>query len=112
MKRLILYAVLAVLACHVLGCASGNTVICSTPKDNYQKLGHVEGRSCGVLGIVSSILYFIPMGLNGRYERAYEDALSKAPGATGLTDVTLSEDWFWIVVGTARCVTVAGEAVK
>ena len=112
MKRLTTYLVLVMVAFHLCGCASGHTVITSPPSESYQKLGHVEGRSCGVLGIVSSMLYFIPMGLNGRYERAYGEALSKAPGATGLIDVTLSEDWFWMIIGTARCVTVAGEAVK
>jgi len=45
-------------------------------------------------------------------ENAYEDALAKAPGATGLKNVTIEEDWYWIVVGTMRYVTITGEAVK
>jgi hypothetical protein len=94
------------------GCSSGRTVITPAPSDNYQKLGKVEGKACGSLGILSTAYNFIPMGLNGRYESAYNDAIAKAPGATGLIDVTLSEDWFWWVIGTARCVTLTGEAIK
>jgi len=55
---------------------------------------------------------FIPIGLNSRVETAYNRALQKKPGATALVDVTVQENWFWWVVGTARCVTVTGEAVQ
>ena len=59
---------------------------------------------------MTRLVYF--MGLNSRYERAYSDAIAKAPGATGLIDVTLREDWYWWFIGTARCVTLNGEAIK
>jgi hypothetical protein len=52
------------------------------------------------------------MGLNSRTDRAYKNALSKAPGATALIDVTYDESWFWWIVGTARTVTISGEAIK
>jgi len=112
MKKLIYSVLLAMFIPIVFGCSSGRTVITAAPADNYQRLGQVEGKACGSLGIVSTAYYVIPMGLNGRYERAYSEALAKAPGATGLIDVTLSEDWFWWVIGTARCATITGEAIK
>jgi hypothetical protein len=50
--------------------------------------------------------------LNGRIERAYNNAVASVPGATGLIDVTYKEDWYWWILGTARTVTITGEAIK
>ena len=57
-------------------------------------------------------LNFIPMGLNSRTERAYENALASVPGSTGLMNITYQEDWFWWVLGTGRTVTITGDAIK
>ena len=112
MKRLVYFILLTGFISLVCGCTSGRTIITHAPTDNYQRLGQVEGKACGSLGVLGTIYYFIPMGLNSRYERAYSDAIAKAPGATGLIDVTLREDWYWWFIGTARCVTLNGEAIK
>lgn len=112
MSRIVGVALLAVVTIIGAGCESGPTVITTPPLGNVQKLGQVEGSSCGCLGLLTTYLSFVPMGLNSRYQSAYQEALSKAPGATGLMDVTISEDWYWWVIGTARCVTVKGEAIK
>lgn len=93
-------------------CASGFTTVAPTPPQQFARLGHAEGSACGSLGIVSTSYYAIPMGLNSRVERAYNNAVASVPGATALVDVTVKEDWFWWVIGTARCVTVTGEAIK
>ena len=52
------------------------------------------------------------MGLNGRVESAYQRALESMPGATALLNVTVSEDWSWWVIGTARCTTLSGDAIQ
>jgi hypothetical protein len=52
------------------------------------------------------------MGLNTRFHRAYDNAVASVPGATGLVDVTIEESWFWWVIGTARAVTITGEAIR
>ena len=52
------------------------------------------------------------MGINSRVENAYQNALASVPGATALVDVTMRENWQWWVIGTSRCVTVTGEAIK
>jgi len=96
----------------LFGCSSGRVNITAEPKENYEKLGRVEGSACGMLGLLATAYYFVPMGINGRYESAYEEALSKMPGARGLIDVTIREDWYWWVIGTARCVKITGEAIK
>ncbi|HEY3699895.1 MAG TPA: hypothetical protein VGK97_11220, partial [Spongiibacteraceae bacterium] len=71
-----------------------------------------EGSACGSMLLLQTSLYFIPVGLNSRVETAYNRALEKKPGAKSLVNVTVQENWFWWVLGTARCVTVKGEAVQ
>lgn len=113
MKKLIAFILLALLASTFSGCSSGRVNITGNPPpDNFQKLGKVKGEACGTIGLLATAYYFIPFNLNSRYERAYEEALAKAPGATGLVDVTISEDWYWWVLVTARCVTITAEAIK
>lgn len=94
------------------GCASGPVMIAPEPPTNYERLGRAQGTATGSLGIVSTAYYVVPMGLNSRVQRAYDDAVKSVPGATGLIDVTISEDWFWWLVGTGRTVTITGEAIR
>lgn len=96
----------------IVGCASGFTTIAPLPPEKYEKLGPVSGTATGSLGILGTAYYFIPMGLNSRVESAYDNALKSAPGATALIDVTFEETWIWWVIGTARTVTISGEAIK
>lgn len=112
MKRYSTAALSLAAALFLGGCASGFTKVSPTPAPNYQSLGQTSGTACGSLGLLATAYYAVPMGLNSRVENAYIDALSKVPTATSLTNVTIKEDWFWWLVGTARCVTVTGEAIK
>jgi len=104
----------ALLACIPLigGCASGLTTIAPQPPAQYEKLGPATGKASGSLGILSTAYYFIPMGLNTRVQRAYDNAVASVPGATGLIDVTFDESWFWWIIGTGRTVTISGEAIR
>jgi hypothetical protein len=104
----------ALLACIPLigGCASGLTTIAPQPPAQYEKLGLATGKASGSLGILSTAYYFIPMGLNTRVQRAYDNAVASVPGATGLIDVTFDESWFWWIIGTGRTVTISGEAIR
>lgn len=94
------------------GCSSSLTTLSPKMPVKYEKLGPVKGEATGSLGIFSPTTYFIPMGLNDRAVLAYQDALSKAPGATALAEVTYQESWFWWLIGTGRTVTISGEAIK
>jgi hypothetical protein len=91
----------------VSGCSSVGTMVVVKPPANPQKLGRVEGHARGAL-----FLAFIPIRENTRTERAYRAALEQAPGAKALMDVTIHENWYWYYLGTIRCVTITGEAVK
>ena len=115
MKKNKVYTWLLFLLAGVLaltGCSSHLVTISPTPPAHYENLGPVSGTATGSLGILSTAYYFVPMGINSRVERAYQDALSKAPGATGLINVTYQEDWYWWLIGTARKVTLTGDAIK
>ena len=101
-----------ILLLFLAGCSSKFTTIQTAPPEKYEKLGPVTGTATGSLGVLGTAYYFIPIGLNSRIDRAYKNALSKAPGATSLTDVTYEESWFWWVIGTGRTVTISGEAIK
>ena len=94
------------------GCSSGFTTVAPQPPQQYARLGHATGTSCGSLGILATAYYFIPMGINSRVENAYNNAVASIPGATGLIDVTIQENWTWWFVTTSRCVTISGEAIK
>lgn len=109
-SMLMLWTVLIVLS----GCASDFKNIAPLAPEKYEKLGQVTGTACGSLVSpgAGTAYYFVPIMLNSRVERAYEEALQSAKGATALIDVTIDEYWLWWVLGTSRCVTITGEAIK
>lgn len=94
------------------GCSSHQVSIEKAPPAKYEKLGEAKGEGSGSLGLAATAYYFIPMGLNSRSERAYENALESVPGATGLMNVTYQEDWMWWILGTVRTVKISGDAIK
>ena len=112
LTSLIFIGILFAFLASIIGCASGFTTIAPIPPKKYEKLGHASGKASGSLGILGTAYYFIPMALNSRIDRAYDNALKSVPEATALIDVTFEESWFWWVIGTGRTVTVSGEAIK
>ena len=101
-----------VLSMFVGGCASPFVTVAPTPPEKYERLGAAEGRNCGALLVLASAYNFIPAGLNDRVAAAYQSAVASVPGATALVNVTYQEDWYWWLIGSSRCVTVKGEAIK
>ena len=94
------------------GCSSREITIEQTPPAKYEKVGQAKGSATGSLGILATAYNVVPMGLNSRTKRAYDNALNSQPEATGLINVTYQEDWFWWFIGTARTVTISGDAIK
>ena len=68
-------------------------------------LGPTEGSSTGIM-----LLGFIPIIQNTRFENAYSEAVQKG-GGTRLTDVTISEQWFWAFILNGYIFDVHGTAV-
>lgn len=115
LKPSILVSLLLAATVFLGGCSSHFTNIAPTPPKKFEKLGHASGTARGSLLIytpVFNFIDFIPVLLNSRVERAYNNALRSVPGATGLVDVTMKENWFWWVIGTTHSVTITGEAIR
>lgn len=109
MKKTIFFLLLVL---HFVNCTSGQVMLDRDIKNAVVVSPSVKGSSCGFLGLVGTAYYFIPIFHNSRVEDAYRDALSKAPGAYSLRNVSIKERWTWIVIGTLRCYEISGEAVK
>ncbi|PWT75354.1 MAG: hypothetical protein C5B60_05420 [Chloroflexi bacterium] len=72
---------------------------------NEKALGKSEATSTGIM-----LFAFIPINQNTRFENAMKEAAAKA-GGTRLTDVTISEQWFWALILNGYIFKVEGTAV-
>ncbi|HET9605998.1 MAG TPA: hypothetical protein VFO87_03040 [Nitrospira sp.] len=94
-------------------CLAVTTACVSTPLKfpsapigpNEKALGKTEATSTGIM-----LFGFIPINQNTRFEDAMKEAAAKA-GGTRLTDVTISEQWFWALVLDGFIFKVEGTAV-
>ncbi|HEX9396570.1 MAG TPA: hypothetical protein VF943_07490 [Burkholderiales bacterium] len=98
----------ALLVTAVLcACSSQPINVAPTPPQKFQRLGAAEGSACGV-----HLFNIIPISYNSRVEHAYREALTSVPGATGLVNAKLHDDWYFVGIGTMRCARVSAEAIK
>lgn len=111
MNKISIFGISSVLIL-LSGCSSNNVTIAPAQPQNYEIVGKAKGSGSGSLGLIATAYNFVPLGLNDRTQRAYDDAIKSVPGATGLINVTYQEDWFWWVLGTSRNVTIKGDAIK
>ena|SRR5215467_1297769 len=94
--------------CLVLttGCVSDSLTFPTAPiGPNEKSLGKTEASSTGIM-----LFGFIPINQNTRFEDAMKEAAAKA-GGTRLTDVRISEQWFWALVLDGFIFRVDGTAV-
>jgi hypothetical protein len=70
-----------------------------------KSLGKTEATSVGIM-----LFGFIPINENTRFENAMREAAAKA-GGTRVTDVAISERWFWAAVLEGFIFKVEGTAV-
>jgi hypothetical protein len=105
---------LAILGTLLLpgGCTSQWTTVVPRPPKDYQAVGHASGTATGRMFFDGTSLNFIPIGLNSRTERAYQNALASVPGATALVNVTIREEWASWYLWSSKTVTVTGDAVR
>ncbi len=107
MRKLLLLATL--LGLFMAGCASRPLDVKTPPADfstSCKLLRDVKGTSGGLL-----LWGFIPLGVNGRFDNAYREALGSA-GATHLTDVSLVDHWYYIPgLGIVLSVRIEGKAI-
>ncbi len=103
---------LGLLAASSVGCASAYVTIAPEAPRAFERLGQAKASACGSLLIFTPDYNFIPVMLNSRVERAYQRAVNSVPRATSLVDVSVSESWFWWVLGSTKCTRISGEAVR
>jgi hypothetical protein len=96
----------SLLLLTTVACQSTNLRFPSAPiGPNEKSLGPTEATSTGIM-----LFGFIPINQNSRFENAMREAAKKA-GGTRLTDVTISEQWFWAFVLDGFIFKVQGTAV-
>jgi len=93
---------LLVLLTLCAACTGHMAKIAPEPPSRYATTTTGRGSACGV-----NLFGFIPIAVNSRAQRAYDAALRSARG-TGLTDVTVTERWYWAYVATVFCTDAAG----
>jgi hypothetical protein len=89
-----------------LGCSSRSVLMAPALPQPHQDLGPATARACGVQ------LGMIPIASNARFSRAYRRAVASVPGAIGLRDVTIRDEWTFIVIGLRWCASVEGTAFQ
>ena len=95
-----------ILLLTTVACQSTNLRFPSAPiGPNEKSLGPTEATSTGIM-----LFGCIPINQNTRFENAMAEAARKA-GGTRLTDVTISERWFWAFVLDGFIFKVQGTAV-
>ena len=107
MRKALLLA--TALGLFVIGCASRPLDVKTPPADfstACKFLQDVEGTGGGLL-----LWGCIPLGVNGRFDNAYREALGSV-GATHLIDVSIVDHWYYIPgLGSVLSVRIEGKAI-
>ncbi|MGH2899905.1 MAG: hypothetical protein ACRDMZ_14620, partial [Solirubrobacteraceae bacterium] len=90
----LLARLLAALALAGLpACSSEWVDLSPLPPPTYEKLGPAEGEACATNLLALPWHQILAFGGTDRLERARAAAVASVPGATGLLDVSLQENW-------------------
>ena len=118
LHRCIAIRLLTIFILFCTGCSlPGFVIVSPRVPEKYEVLGPAKGKACGLIMIdtpyvCAGLCTFMPINLNDRVNRAYQQALESVPGARALINVTMQEDQYWWVIGDAKCVTITGEAIR
>lgn len=104
----ILLAVFAALFLCV-GCAGKPIKLPSIPVEGIQKPDSATGRTISGSASGFQIFLFVPIGVNGRHDRAYSRLLEEA-GDDRITDIKIQESWTYAFVGTIYKTTIEATA--
>ena len=96
----------ALAALSAAACSGPLTTVAPAPPAAYELTKPTQAWACGLL-----LFGYIPIGVNDRARVAYERARS-AIGATGLTDVKISDRWTFVVIGFKLCTKVEGTGFR
>lgn len=108
MRKIFRILTTAIALATVAGC-SGVPVALGTRSSMPMPRGEartITAEACGF-----QLLLLIPIAINGRLERAYQDLEKQAQGDY-ITDVEVQERWQYGFVGTSYCTAVQAKAIR
>jgi hypothetical protein len=98
---------LLLISCVVSACASAPLQVKGIElNQDYEVLGEGKGTASGLL-----LLDLIPIRLNSRFVRAYDEAV-KMRGGDLLLDPVVSDTWRFVVIGVLHSTAVRGTVIK
>jgi predicted lipoprotein len=101
----------AAAASPLSACETPFTTIAPEVTTSARRVGPAHGEASMWLFAGTPTYNVLPIGWQGRAQRAYDEALASCPGADALAGITFQEHWFWFVVGTRRKLVLDGEGV-
>ena len=99
-------ALLVVLSITGFGCVGTAVHFADVP---VESLDLTRGRAVNGSASGFQLLWFIPIGVNGRHAAAYAD-LKQAAGTDYITDIQIKESWTYGFVGTLYSTTFTATA--
>jgi len=93
---------LAALVPACVACTGPQIKIAPQPPAEYRTTTIGHGSACGF-----NLFGVIPIAVNGRAQRAYDEAL-QTTGGMGLLDVKVTERWYYAVFGNIYCTDIEG----
>jgi hypothetical protein len=102
MRNLLLLIIIGVL---LTGCVS-DPLAFRKCDPSATVIGPSEGSSVGIM-----LFQLIPINQNGRFNNAYEEAVTKV-GGTCIIDPVVEEQWFWAYLLNGYIFKVKGTVVK
>ena len=104
--RLLTFLLGTMLFVSTMACHSSQVRIPGDPLGpNERSTGVADGHSAGFL-----LFGVIPINQNDRFQRAYTAAVQRS-GSSRITDIAISERWFWTPVGDGFVFHVQGIGV-
>jgi hypothetical protein len=99
MKNSLRYFIAVSIIFSFIGC-SGQRVKFDTPTPQAV-IDKTKGRNISAEAGGFQLLLFIPIKINSRHERAYQELLGKAGPDSYVTDIKVTESWTYGLIGTA-----------
>jgi hypothetical protein len=109
MKTRLVLALACALSVSLLTACAGTPVALGARSDVPVPQGlarTITARGCGF-----QLLLLIPVAINNRLERAYQDLMEEA-GGDYVTDIEVKERWAYGFVGTSYCTILEAKAIK
>jgi hypothetical protein len=94
----------------IIGCA-GNPIRFGANGPNFDRtnVDYSKGREITASAGGFQLLLLIPININNRHERAYQQLLGMA-GRDYITDIKIEESWTYALVGTVYTTTIKAMA--